>query len=257
MIRGLLQTIRESIGARAAGDGANNDENAEKLKNSTETRHALIENFVGRRGRILSMIPFIVVLSVASTNLIAAVWAAFGVSAFLNLLDLYRSRYNPKVSFPMIVNFSFLLSYMVCVILAYVLTPPLSPNYVGPIVVTGVFSGMLLSLIFQYPFTIQISGPEVDETTRKSLGFFRLNQVITLFWIVLMGITMIFIWCSTLFAPNTAGQIILGIVFPIILPIGGQIATPYLAEYLKAYGNKQKKEEDTKDDETSNLLEKQ
>jgi len=219
--------------------------------NKVQERHELVEAFWDKRGRLFSMVPFIVILSVAATDMVAAIWTAFSVQVFLNLMDYYRSRYNPHVPFPTILNVAFLLGYIIVIILYYTLFPPLSSVYVSPIVVTSVFTAMLLSLIFQYPFTMQMSASRVDEETRKSDKFYKLNQVVTGFWVVIMAFTMVSAWCATLYPVGTPGQIVLGIVLPILFPVIGHLVTPAFVEYLKS-----KAEKDKKDEESANLIEK-
>ena len=180
------------------------------------------------------MVPLIVILAVASTDMPAAIWTAFGVQLLLDLLDGYRSRYNNKVPFPGIVPVSLLISYIVCIILYYVLTPPLSSLYIGPIVTSGVTLGMILSVVCMYPFTIQYSAPTVDEKIRKSLVFYRFNQIIAFFWIFMMGCATGCTWGSLQFDNGSAGQIVLGNVMPIVFPLLAGFLTPHLVTFLRS-----------------------
>ena len=248
LLRAIADTFREALGG---GDGAQADREAR-----SEQRHMTLEQFLDKRGRLLSMVPLIIILAVSSTNIIAAVWSAFAISFFLMILDFYRARYNPSVVFPNIVQTSLLIGYTVCVILVYVLTPPLSSNYIGPIVVSIITAAMIASFVLMYPFTMQFSGPRVDEETRKSLQFYRFNQILTLFWIIIMGGATGCAWGSLQFPADSAGQIILGIVMLIVLPLLGQILTPFLVDYLKSKGKASASESKKNDEERTGLLEK-
>ena len=249
IIRGLITNFTETLRGVATG-GSDEDR-----KIQSEQRHALIEGFLDRHGRLLTMVPMIVILAVSSTNMLAAVWTAFAVSLFLFLLDFYRSRYNHFVPFPNIVQTSLLASYILCVILFYVLVPPLPSSYIGPIVVTAVTGAMATSLVLMYPFTIQYSAPHVDEETRNSLQFYRFNQIITCFWILLMGSATACVWASLTYPDDSAGQIVLGIVMPIVFPVLGSILTPFVVNFLKSRG-KANASDKKNDEETTGLLEK-
>jgi hypothetical protein len=252
MIRSLLANIRDTLTGVAGGG----DET--ELRSRSEQRHSLVESWLERRGRILSMVPMIVIFAVASTNMVAAIWAAFGVELFLILLDFYRSRYNPRVAFPNIISVALMSSYIVCIVLFYVLNPPLQSVYVSPIVLSCVTGAMLLSLVFMYPFTIQNSAHRVDEATRASLLFYRFNQIITVFWLLIMACACGSSWGSLQFSVNSAGQIILGIVLPLLFILTGFIATPYLVEYIKSRAprNSGASTDKKNDEESTTLLEK-
>jgi hypothetical protein len=55
-------------------------------------RRDYIENMFGHYGKILGYSPFIVIMTVASTNPTAAIWSAFGISVFINLCCVYRHQ---------------------------------------------------------------------------------------------------------------------------------------------------------------------
>lgn len=209
-----------------------------------QERHGLVEEFFDRFGPILNLGALIVILAVSNKNMAAAIWVAFGIEAFLMLADMYRSRYNKNVAFPDIVRSALLLSYTLCIIFYYVFTPPLGSQYVGVVVLTTVTGAMIASLVFMYPFTLQYSSPKVDEPVRRSTGFFRLNQILTLFWCCIMGIATGCTWGSLRYPNDSTAQIVLGIVMPIVMPIVGQVLTPLLVSCLKSFSSRSLRKRD-------------
>jgi len=235
LLRDIFDTFR-GIGSKGA------DSN----KTASDKRHDTIETCLDKYGRLLTMIPFIIILAVSSTNMPAAIWSAFGISIALFLLDFYRSRYNHLVIFPNIIQTTLVLAYVLIIILYYVEKPPLASHYVGPIMMSMITGAMIISIVIMFPFTLQYSGPHVDDTVRKSPAFFRLNQILSVFWAVMMGGGTACAWASLKYAANSAGQIVLGIVMPIVFPIAAQLLTPLIVDYLKrnAKGGSEKKSDE-------------
>lgn len=217
-----------------------------RFDTTSSSRHASMEAVFDRWGRLFSFLPFIVIVSVAPKDLYAAVWAALGIEIAIQLGDIYRSRYNPAVAFPNILNTGSLVCYVVLVILVYTVSN-FDRFLIGPIVVSTMFGTVFASIVVGYPFTLQHTSHRVDEKTKKSREFYKFNVALSCVWLALFGIMLASIWIAyALFSQDQggAGQIILGIVIPVLCPVLGFFLMPYVAKWLMGSGEKPIKSEE-------------
>ncbi|KAH9259688.1 hypothetical protein BASA81_002110 [Batrachochytrium salamandrivorans] len=224
------QAVRNEQRANAP---AGVDPKKEAVLNERERRHAVVEQFLQRRGRLIQCIPLIMMLAVANTNMLAAVWTSFAVSLFINLADYYRTRYNPDAYFPMVLNMSSLCSYIAVVIIFYVRPTFDLRRYVGGIIISFMFLGVLLSLLVGFPMTLQTTSIKVQPPVRGSWPFTLFNIYLTLCVLFGMACMLVCVWCSILFEEGSAGQIVLGIVLPLVLAVGLALILPVVGPYLR------------------------
>uniref|UniRef100_A0A7S2S3J2 Uncharacterized protein n=1 Tax=Mucochytrium quahogii TaxID=96639 RepID=A0A7S2S3J2_9STRA len=207
---------------------------------TSESRHAYMENlFSGKTGKILSFLPFILVMIIACNNITAAVWSAFGTESILILASIYRSRYNKFVPAVMFLDGGLFLGFLAQGISVLVLDArdvDYNCHLISPINASVLFVVTLLSMIVCIPFTMQYARAHVSAEVSKSSGFLKFNQILTGLWLVLFAIMSISTWCGYVYfrdQTNSAGYIILATVVPIAMPISGAILMPMLIEYLK------------------------
>jgi signal transduction histidine kinase len=190
------------------------------LFNQTNRRAWVEDVMEGRMGRVINLLPFILVMAIAAVNLLMALWLAFGFEVFLLTLAWYRSRYNPAVPFPLALSVTQLVTYTVLLILAYTV-PGFPYRLVTPIVATALFATVAASLLVRKPFSMQFMANVVDDATWNSPEFMRTMWLVSGIWCAVFGVMTICVWIAYgLFPdPNSAGFIALGVVVPIVLPV--------------------------------------
>lgn len=245
LVSGLLfpQATRNEQRANAPTKA---DPKREAVLTEREKRHAFVEAFLQRRGRLIQCIPLIMMLAVADTNMLAAVWTSFAVSVFINLMDYYRTRYNPDAYFPMVLNLSALCAYIAIVIIFYVRPTFDLRRYVGGIIISFMFLGVLLPLLVGFPMTLQTTSIKVQPPVRGSWPFTLFNIYLTLCVLFAMACMLVCVWCSILFDQGSAGQIALGVVMPIVLSVAIAVILPLIGPHLRpaALVKLQKEQED-------------
>mmetsp|Transcript_2167 Transcript_2167/g.3192 ORF Transcript_2167/g.3192 Transcript_2167/m.3192 type:complete len:275 (+) Transcript_2167:253-1077(+) len=208
---------------------------------SSESRHAYMENlFDSVWGKVLTFLPFILIMAIGCNHALAATWSAFGVELLLIFASIYRSRYNKFVPAIMFLNGGLCLGFLGQAIAVSVLWGDNRQTYncslISPVNTSILFGVTLLSMILCIPFTMQFARAHVPEEVAKSSSFLMGNQIMTGFWLVLFAIMSAATWCAYAFYRNNqngAGYIILATVLPIVLVLVGGILTPKLADVLR------------------------
>jgi len=196
----------------------------------SSVRHEWLERIMGSRiGRVLNMVPFILLMALASSNLLAALWSAFGTQMFLLALEWYRSRYNVRVAFPMVLTLTELFGFVLLIILVYSVTG-FPWRLVTPILISLLFATVTISLILCKPFSMQYVSKITDEATWRSPEFLKTHMMITGIWEACFGLMALSVWIAYgVFSDSqSAGYIALGIVIPIVLPVFTTVCVSYL-----------------------------
>jgi hypothetical protein len=184
-------------------------------------RRAWVEDVMeSRLGRVINLLPFILVMAISSTNLILALWLAFGFEIFILGLAWYRSRYNPAVPFPLLLSVTQLVTYTVLIIIMYEV-PAFTYRLVTPIVVSALFVAAFASIVVCLPFSMQYVANVVDDATWKHPDFKKFMFMISGIWCAVFAVMTICVWIAYALFPdrNSGGYIALGIVIPIVLPV--------------------------------------
>ena len=189
----------------------------------------------GRLGSLLTWVPFILVLSIAKKNPLLAIWLAFGVSSILVVLEFYHGSYKPNYARFYWLTVSPWITYLILGIV-YVIVP-FSWTLISNIVVSSMFLAVLVSLLVGCPFTIQHARERVPPEVAATPGFYKLNVYLTLYWLLLFGIMMVCSWGSYPLPDDSTGNLILGTIIPIAVPIVGIKLMPAVVEYLKQRGD--------------------
>mmetsp|Transcript_30619 Transcript_30619/g.49067 ORF Transcript_30619/g.49067 Transcript_30619/m.49067 type:complete len:272 (-) Transcript_30619:198-1013(-) len=208
---------------------------------SSESRHAYMENLFNTVwGKMLTFLPFILIMAIACHHALAATWSAFLVELLVILVSIYRSRYNKFVPAIMFLNGGLCLGFLGQAIAVSVLWGDKRQTYncslISPVNTSILFGVTLLSMILCVPFTMQFARAHVPEEVAKSSSFLMGNQIMTGFWLVLFAIMSAATWCAYAFYRNnrrSVEYIILATVLPIVLVLVGGILTPKLADVVR------------------------
>ena len=182
----------------------------------SELRHSLVEDFLETYGFLIGLLPFLFMLVIVRYDNLLGLWGAWGASLFLNFLDYYRSRYHPKVLFPIILNVGALLGFTANIVLAYVYPDDVDSPYSGPITFSFIFAAGVLSMLFCYPFTFQMTAFLVNEEVRKSKRFLDFNMKLTAFVNAWFTVILICLWLATFLPVDSIAHILLGSIIPLI-----------------------------------------
>jgi len=199
-------------------------------------RHSLMEDVMESRiGRVLQLVPMILIFAVACSDIFAALWSAFGVQLFLMALHFYRSRYNPRVVFPLALELTAVTSYVLLIVLAYSIAN-FACTLVGPIVVSFYWTTVTVSLVICKPFSMQYVSKTVDSATWNSPEFLKIHFFISGVWEACFSIMVVCMWIGYgLFKDtNSTGYLILNIVIPIVAPVLTTLGLSYLRSVMEA-----------------------
>ena len=193
-------------------------------------RRSLVEDVMESRiGRVISFAPMIIMMALACQDVILALWLAVVLEMLLIIVQWYRSRYNPRVAFPLAIQVTAFTVFVVLLILAYSI-PGFDCKLPTPILVTAYFIMVSISLILCKPFSMQYVSKYTDEPTWRSPDFLKVHMFISGLWETTFGIMTICVWVGYGYYANTnsTGYLILNIVIPIVLPVLTTIAISYL-----------------------------
>ena len=183
---------------------------------------------------MLTWIPFILIMALASTNVKLAIWLAFSITALIALIQLYHHSYKPE--YPMLywLNSGSFLGYLGLGIANEI--RPFSYTLISPITISVLAITVITSLVVCSPFTMQFARVGIPESVAKSPYFLKINNFLTGVWVGLFAIMAGSSWASwgAALESGSAGEIILSIVIPIVIPIAGIRLMPTLANWYRS-----------------------
>lgn len=185
-------------------------------------------------GSLLMWVPFILIMALASVNAELAIWLAFSIVSVLILLEFYHHTYKPRFPAFYWLSCGTWVGYLGLGI-AYEIKP-FNYQLISPVTVSILTGICFVSLVSRVPFTLQMTKTRVPEELAETPWFFRLNMFLTGIWLVLFVIMAISSWISfgVGFTSGSAGEIILGILIPILVPLLGiRVISPMFAERYK------------------------
>eukprot|EP00457_Paulinella_chromatophora_P009228 gb/GEZN01009287.1/.p1 GENE.gb/GEZN01009287.1/~~gb/GEZN01009287.1/.p1 ORF type:complete len:268 (-),score=26.22 gb/GEZN01009287.1/:499-1302(-) len=244
--------MRAAVKRYREGKAAEKDEKGTLLQNlliallpcfnfdlsSGDGLRAYNDHLTGKLGGFLTWVPFIIILTVAHTNVTIAIWAAFGVQSFEIIIFFLRGTYDEKYPSIMILESGMWLAYLGLGI-AYAIKPFVY-TLISPITTSSLFATAFFSLMICHPFTAQIARAKVSAEIAGSEGFKKMMYIVTIFWTTIFSLMTILTWLAYGLYPVVVGEkkelgaVLMGTIVPVALPLLGKISQPYLIEHLKA-----------------------
>lgn len=185
---------------------------------------------------IIQWLPFILIMALQNHKERIAIWTAFGVGCFVALIEYLHSTYKPiYASFYWLTWFN-LLTFLGMGI-AYEITK-FDWQLIGAITVSSLLLAAACSLLVRNPFTMQFARPQLMDKGLdafvESPYFYKMNVFLTLIWLVIFTIMTVCSWLASLLGSSLgAGELILGTIVPIVLPIAGMLLMPVLGKMWK------------------------
>ena len=185
---------------------------------------------------IIQWLPFILIMVLQNHKERIAIWTAFGVGCLVVLIEYLHSTYKPIYASFYWLNWFNLVTFLGMGI-AYEITK-FDWHLIGAITVSSLLLAAACSLLVHNPFTMQFARPMLMdkglETFVESPYFYKMNVFLTLVWLVIFTIMTVCAWLTSLLGSSLgAGELIIGTIVPIVLPIAGMLLMPYLGNMWK------------------------
>jgi hypothetical protein len=205
-------------------------------------------------GSIFTYSPLILLLTLSCTHELAAAISAWSVNMILFIIDYYRSQYRQDIPFPNFLKTIELISFTIIVICCLIDIDDFSPKLFGPIILSSLSLGILLSVIVSRPFTLQFSRQRVSPEVASSPKFIVFNNFISMYWFMILTCSTICVWVAYFFQPDctstssgssTTDQVIaqiFGTVIPLLLPMIGFGLMPRVITYLRSRMSQQQQQ---------------
>jgi len=228
----MQSTDIESTIDTSGNNNSNNNTNTE-VASKNDNNISTLEK-IAQHSQRLTFVPWIIIAVLQNGHEMIAIWLAFGIALVLAMMNYYNSTLHPQYSSWYYIDASLLVSVLGLGIANSIVYVPHTLLSVIPL--TAMLATVAISMILQYPFTMQYAKAKVSNPKLK------FHQILSGYYLIVFSIMVTSVWCALLFVAqigppmvysNHIAYIILGTVVPIFIGLIAPMGTKKIIEHLR------------------------